>query len=168
MTGKVVKSESEWKNVWVLDANDLEHWLELAPAVDVWLSTLMGRRPSGVIDITRYWQALSSIAELPLPADLFLTSRETAIESIRQFLQQPASSAFLRSEGWDDGRLALTKNQRDNDHTPFLQAGVPTLLLTWRDSSEDNWPDGASEVVEPYRLGVAGRMVSLAAMMSAK
>lgn len=97
------KNESEWKNVTVLDANDLEHWLELAPAVDVWLSTLMGRRPLGVIDIARHWQALSSIAELPLPADLFLTSRETASESVRQFLQQPASSAFLRSEGWDDG-----------------------------------------------------------------
>lgn len=97
------KSESDWKNVNVLDANDLEHWLELAPAVDIWLSTLMGRRPPGVVDIVRHWRALANIAAHPLQPALFLTSRDSAIESVKRFLQQPASSAFLRSEGWDEG-----------------------------------------------------------------
>ena len=29
------KNSSSWKNVIVLDCNDLEHWIELCPAVDV-------------------------------------------------------------------------------------------------------------------------------------
>jgi pyrroloquinoline quinone biosynthesis protein D len=46
------------------------------------------------------------------------------------------------------------------DQAPFHQGGIPAILVTWRGASEDNWPDDIAHRVEPYRLGVTGRMHS--------
>src|SRR6185295_12357568 len=42
-------SEQTWKEVRAYDANDLEQWVELAPAVHLWLAALLGRRPDRVL-----------------------------------------------------------------------------------------------------------------------
>src|SRR5262249_27305602 len=56
---------SGWRDVIAYDANDLEHWLEIAPAVDVWFTHLDGRVSQGVQDLQSYWNALRSLAEHP-------------------------------------------------------------------------------------------------------
>jgi hypothetical protein len=40
-------SNTDWRGVVVFDANDLEHWVEIAPAVDVWFTRLTGRGSVG-------------------------------------------------------------------------------------------------------------------------
>jgi len=35
------KAHSHWKDIVVIDANDLEHWIEQAPAVDLWFATFI-------------------------------------------------------------------------------------------------------------------------------
>jgi hypothetical protein len=67
-----------------------------------------------------------------------------------------------------EGRISLMLQSRTSDEAPFRQAGVPTLLIIWRGSSEDNWPEGIADEVEPYRLGVTGRMVTFVAMSLAR
>jgi hypothetical protein len=69
---------------------------------------------------------------------------------------------------WVDGRLTLRGPSGRSDHVPFRDAGLPALLLTWRGASEDNWPAEIADEVEPYRLGVTGRMVTLALMSLAR
>jgi hypothetical protein len=41
-------------------------------------------------------------------------------------------------------------------------------LITWRESSEENWPVEIADEVDPYRLGVTGRFVTLAVMATAR
>jgi Zn-dependent M28 family amino/carboxypeptidase len=62
------------------------------------------------------------------------------------------------------GRAYQLLRAKVSDNVTFLQAGIPTLLVTWRGASEDNWPVELADEVEPYRLGVTGRMVTLATM----
>jgi Zn-dependent M28 family amino/carboxypeptidase len=69
---------------------------------------------------------------------------------------------------WVDGRLAVRSKSGRSDQVPFREAGIPTLLLTWREASEDNWPVEMADEVEPYRLAVTGRMVTLAVMATAR
>lgn len=52
-----------WKDVRVYDSANLEEWLELAPAVDVWLARQLEVRPDGLSDIDEYWENLSSVTE---------------------------------------------------------------------------------------------------------
>jgi hypothetical protein len=70
------KAEGKWRDVRVWDCDDLEQWLETAPAGDAWLARILGKLPVGVEDITNYWEALSSTSDPPLPAAAFLAGRE--------------------------------------------------------------------------------------------
>jgi hypothetical protein len=74
-----------------------------------------------------------------------------------------------RAEQLLDGRLALSSvPARDDPAALYRQTGVSTLWLTWREASEENWPAAHADVVEPYRLGVTGKMVTLTAMALAR
>jgi len=72
------------------------------------------------------------------------------------------------ADEWVDGRLALRSRWDQSDQIPFHEAGVPALLITWREASEDNWPVEIADEVDPYRLGVTGWMVTLAVMATAR
>jgi hypothetical protein len=67
-----------------------------------------------------------------------------------------------------DGRLARTNEETLGDHVPLREAGVPTLPLAWRGADENNMPRGYEDEVDPYRLGVTGRMVALTLMTLAR
>ena len=45
------QKEGVWKEVRAYDAEDLEQWLEQAPAVHLWVSLLVGKHPDGAIDL---------------------------------------------------------------------------------------------------------------------
>jgi Zn-dependent M28 family amino/carboxypeptidase len=76
--------------------------------------------------------------------------------------------ALATAEEWVDGRLAIKALWAEGDHVTFREVGIPTLLIAWRDASERNWPVGLADEVEPYRLGVTGRVLSLALMALAR
>jgi Zn-dependent M28 family amino/carboxypeptidase len=72
------------------------------------------------------------------------------------------------ADEWSEGRLALRSKSGRSDQLPFREAGIPTLLITWRGSSEDNLPDELAGEIEPYRLGVTGRFVATTVMAAAR
>jgi hypothetical protein len=70
-----------------------------------------------------------------------------------------------RAEDVVDGRLALSSAPEDDDPAAlWREAGIPTVWLRWREASDEIWPVEYADVVEPYRLGVTGRMVALTVM----
>ncbi len=76
--------------------------------------------------------------------------------------------SMMATEELIDGRLALRGQSGESDQVPFNKAGLPTLLITWRGASENNWPVVIADEIDPYRLGVTGRMVTLALMSIAR
>jgi uncharacterized protein len=74
-----------------------------------------------------------------------------------------------RAEELLDGRLSISSPPAASDPVaPFRQAGIPTLHLQWREASTENWPIELADQVQPYRLGVTGRMVALTLMALAR
>ena len=67
-----------------------------------------------------------------------------------------------------DGRAYMLLKSKVSDDATFRRLGTPTCLITWRGSSEDNWPVEIADEVEPYRLGVTGRMVTFVLMTVAR
>jgi hypothetical protein len=96
-------SQSDWRGVLVYDANDLEHWLDIAPNVDIWFSHLTNRVPSDVQDIGFYWASLRAISDPPLAPLVFLNSRDAQIEVVRKWISDPADSLFVQTDGLTDG-----------------------------------------------------------------
>ena len=97
------RAADEWRNVMVLDADDLEAWLETAPAVHVWLSAKLGTAPAGAFDLGTAAEEWRNATEPPLPNDFLLAGRATACQQIREWLQQSAKPLAIRSESRGEG-----------------------------------------------------------------
>jgi len=78
------RAEAKWLNVLVWDCDDLEQWLEVAPAVDAWLARLLGKLVTSVRDLSSYWQNLSATSKPPLTPAVFLAGRTKAEKDLRE------------------------------------------------------------------------------------
>lgn len=92
------RAESFWRDVRVLDADDLEAWLEQAPPTHVWLSTLLGRRPVGADDLEAVWQDWADSTIPPLSPGLMFAGREPARDEIRSWFTSPSEVLTLGVE----------------------------------------------------------------------
>lgn len=72
-----------------------------------------------------------------------------------------------QADGVLDGRLRTNLPANQSDDIPFRAAGLPTMLLTWTDASEENWSDEYADEVELSALATTGRMTMLAFMSAA-
>lgn len=81
-----------WKEVRVYDSANLEEWLEVAPAVDVWLARLVGKRPPGAADIAEHWENLAALTEPSLRPEVFLVSRKRETEMLSEWLTGPPTA----------------------------------------------------------------------------
>lgn len=95
---KTRRAEAFWRDVRVLDADDLEAWLEQAPATHVWLSTLLGRRPVGADDLEAVWQDWSQSTTPPLSPGIMFAGREATRDEIRDWFRSPSVAPALGVE----------------------------------------------------------------------
>jgi hypothetical protein len=77
----------QWKEVRAYDADDIEQWLETAPAVGVWFAQLLGVRPADMDDIDHRWKAISESTTVSLKPDVFLVSRDESEKKLQDWLQ---------------------------------------------------------------------------------
>jgi hypothetical protein len=80
------------------DADDLETWLELAPAVHVWISIQIGKHPEGLTDLESYWLAWSQDTKPSLSTELLLAGREESAEKIRNWSLNGTDSLAVTAE----------------------------------------------------------------------
>jgi hypothetical protein len=80
------RAEGGWRDILAFDSHDLETWLELAPAVHVWFSRLIGIHSGAEEDFESYWRAYSNSTKPALPQTLLLKGREVAAEELRSWL----------------------------------------------------------------------------------
>jgi hypothetical protein len=119
------RAERTWLNVLVWDCDDIEQWLETAPAVDAWFARLLGKFPTGVRDLSNDWLSLSATSKPPLPPGAFLAGRAKAAAELRSALKgspheiavSASSLAELRdfvSPGIFSNRLEINSFQLGN------------------------------------------------------
>ena len=130
---KAKAANSGWRGVVALDANDLEHWLEVARDVDVWFTRLTGHASPGVEDVESYWKAVQSIAEFPLDPSVFTASREPEIAVVNNWLSGPPSSLFMQSSGLSDGLDFLVALSLSPAQDKLQNALIVHNVEAWRD-----------------------------------
>ena len=99
--------EGLWADVRAYDADDLEQWLELAPAVQAWLSLLLGKRPGGAQDLGDFWDEWRLSTAPPISADLVLAGRQDAFDRIASWLEGPPSVLALQADSRDESVSAV-------------------------------------------------------------
>ena len=81
------KSIGFWRSIRVLDAIDLEHWIESAPAgFRAWIGRTIGTRPRGVDDIVSRWEAISRNSPHVLQPAVFLAGRQQTLDRLTEWI----------------------------------------------------------------------------------
>jgi len=96
------RQDGIWRDVRGYDADDLETWLEQAPAVHLWLSILLGKRPEDVLDLKTFWEDLRAATCPPMPSDLLLGGREKVITRIHEWLRSKPALLSLQAESREE------------------------------------------------------------------
>jgi transcriptional regulator with XRE-family HTH domain len=96
------RAERAWREVIVVDADKLVHWLEIFPAVGHWLATCIGKRPRGVRQLQELWDEWSRSTKPPMTADLMLAGRQDAEVSVWRWLNGPPGVLAIRAESVEE------------------------------------------------------------------
>lgn len=95
--------EGIWKDVRVLDADDIELALDASPAVRVWLSELLGLEPLGATSIEDWWGRYSRGFDPALTPGVVLAGRADQAANLLRRMAEDVGQTFIRAVSVDDG-----------------------------------------------------------------
>ena len=87
-----------WKAVRLYDCDNIEKWLQRAPAVHIWFSRLLNSQPTGVKDVDLYWENWSASTEPAIPKSLVTIGYEEEAKELFQRLCADDSVICVRSD----------------------------------------------------------------------
>lgn len=77
------RSKGEWADIKVLDADDLEQWLEQTPAIALQFAEHLGLLGPGVESLERYWLGWSEQCSPTITAEAIFTDRNATSEKLQ-------------------------------------------------------------------------------------
>jgi hypothetical protein len=97
------RKEGKWRDVRVLDADDIEQALEEAAAVRIWLSELLDMPALGVATIEEWWHRFSNGFDPTLTSGVVLAGREDSAAALLRRLAVDVGRTFIKAASIDDG-----------------------------------------------------------------
>ncbi|MDO1447413.1 hypothetical protein Q0590_14185 [Rhodocytophaga aerolata] len=79
--------QDSWREIHVIDADDLEAWMQLHPAVHIWFSAQLGKYVPGLSDIESWWKDWAHQTDPIMHPSLLLAGRSTTVEHIGKWLR---------------------------------------------------------------------------------
>jgi transcriptional regulator with XRE-family HTH domain len=108
-----------WRNICVIDGDDLVHWLEMCPAVAQWLSVKVSRRPEGLRNMEEVWAEWVRATKTPLTTDVLLTGRDEDQAAVLKWVRNSPQLLSVQAEAPDEAMA-------------FLYASISTLPESYR------------------------------------
>jgi len=96
------KATKKWKDVRVIAADGLEQWLELAPAVALWLGRQIKGLSDSVRDLEGFWEEWSAVTDPKMTTDIVLGGRIQEVERIKKWLKDEVSIIEIRGDSPDE------------------------------------------------------------------
>lgn len=100
------RREGRWRDVRAYDSDNLEEWLEAAPAVHAWITQQIGRSPDDVEPLGFAWQKWTQRTAPPLPRSVLLQQREELVGRLLASLAGQPTSVGVQA-GTQDEALGL-------------------------------------------------------------
>lgn len=130
------RASGAWRDVRVIDADDLETWLELAPAVHAWISRHLGKDPGDVRPLDLFWADWREATQPPISAALVLAGRTMETTRVVEHLQGQPGALTVRANAQDESLafIAATIEQcagRERDAI-YARALIVDSVQAWR------------------------------------
>ncbi|HVC81406.1 MAG TPA: hypothetical protein VNL35_13000, partial [Chloroflexota bacterium] len=119
---KAHKHDGPWRDVRVLDADDLETWLGLAPSVHAWLSAMLNKSWASVQDLQSYWTDWREATSPALSAEIVLAGREAAAEDLRTRIEGTSVLVRVQAESADEALACIAATIEGMDQADALLA----------------------------------------------
>ena len=100
------RSEGKFANVWALDADDLEAWLETSPSSHYWLSEHLGKQPDEARTLEQWWGSFHQATHPELPLSMFTAGRESTRDKLRELLAKAPRTITIQAD-WRNDCLAF-------------------------------------------------------------
>ena len=100
------RREGKFANVWALDADDLEAWLDVSPVSHYWISEHLGRQPDDAQTLEQWWNAFHRATQPELPLSMFTAGRESTRDKLRELLAKAPRTTTIQAD-WRDDCLAF-------------------------------------------------------------
>ena len=99
---KAKRATRRWKDVRVIAADDLEQWLEEAPAVGAWLAHHLGTTSELLHGIEEVWQEWSLATKPRMSPGIVMAGREDATRKVQQWLLGPPGVLEVQGDSPDE------------------------------------------------------------------
>ncbi|MGC4045534.1 MAG: hypothetical protein QM758_17215 [Armatimonas sp.] len=99
---KEKSKDSLWLNVRAYDADDLVTWLEICPAVLMWFSELIEKKPHGAQSLEFFWEKWSSSTSPSFSADLIIGGRNNEAKLIIDKINEHPSAFSVQGDSIQD------------------------------------------------------------------
>ncbi|RRD29284.1 hypothetical protein [Actinomyces bowdenii] len=96
------RSEGIFADVWALDADDLEAWLEKSPASHYRISEHLGRQPDDAQTLEHWWDSFHRVTQPTLPLGLFTAGRKLTRDQLRKMLDEAPRSITIQADWCND------------------------------------------------------------------
>jgi addiction module HigA family antidote len=101
------ESEGKWKAVRVLDASDLEQWLEQSVPAQSWMAERLGKAANDILSMDECWDRWSKVTKPELPKALFDGAINVYQASLQAWLAQPPTKPLVVSANSTEEALAF-------------------------------------------------------------
>ncbi|MDR7543045.1 MAG: hypothetical protein QN120_02195 [Armatimonadota bacterium] len=121
------RAEHVWRDVRAYDADDLAAWLVQAPAVYLWISTLLGKRPLDSCDLGGFWEDWAATTLPAATPALVLAGRGEAVSRIHDWLRAPSGALALQAETREEALAifaAAVKMLPEDEQRAYLSRAV--------------------------------------------
>lgn len=137
------RADGVFRDVQVLDGDDLEGWLHAVPYVHYWISERLGRTPQYAQTLEQWWSRFSRQTKPNLPGAFFLAGRESARDKLDEFLIGNPDVITVQAK-WREDALAFIAAALDSISTERNAAAPPAIVVSnsdpWRRLAESSAP----------------------------
>jgi len=122
------RSEGKFANVWALDADDLEAWLEMSPSSHYWISEHLGKQPDEARTLEQWWDSFHQATYPELPLSMFTTGREATRDKLRELLAKAPRTITIQAD-WRNDCLAFIYASLTADAEDELSALDQSVII---------------------------------------
>lgn len=95
-------SLNEWKNIFVIDADDIEAWLEHAPAVAIEFSEELGLTGFGITSLNKFFESWSQTSSPSISKKAIEFERQQSVETLKQLIENQTQLIIVEADSRDE------------------------------------------------------------------
>lgn len=128
--------QTPWRKVIILDAEDLETWLDCCSGVASWFARKIGKQPEGVEALDTFWHRTISDTTPALTSDIILAGRNTLCEDLEKWAEGTDPILRIKADTKEEAILLLAawavREGGAVSEFLFANAVVVHTLEAWR------------------------------------